>query len=156
MSETTQNVRRPALQPVTMLKAAAGFGASKAPSMPAPANEPMPEPKRPEPTILSANAEFKGSISGSDSVEIRGKIEGDVRAASITVYQGAKVKGDLIADVILVQGAVEGRIQAQDVRLQGGANVIGEIMHGSLGIDTTANFEGSIKRIANTAPLAAE
>lgn len=156
MSDTMQNVRRTASQSVTMLKAATGLGSSKAMPMPEPANEPMPEPKRPEPTVLSANAEFKGTIVTSDSVEIRGKIEGDVRASSITVHSGAMIKGDLTADVILVQGQVEGRIQAQDVRLQAGANVIGEILHGSLGIDTTANFEGSIKRLANVAPIAAE
>jgi len=156
MSDTMQTVRRTASQSVTMLRAAAGLGASKAAPMPEPANEAEPAPVRPDPTVLSANAEFKGSISASDSVEIRGKIEGDVRAASITVYPGAKIKGDLTADVILVQGHVEGRIQAQDVRLQGGANVIGEIVHGSLGIDTTANFEGTIKRIVSPAPVAAE
>jgi cytoskeletal protein CcmA (bactofilin family) len=156
MSETMQTVRRTASQSVTMLKAATGFGAGKASPMPEPANEAEPTPVRPEPTILSANALFKGSIVANDSVEIRGKIEGDVRAASITVYPGAKIKGDITADVILIQGAVEGRIQGQDVRLQAGANVIGEIVHGSLGIDTTALFEGSIKRLSNQAPLAAE
>lgn len=151
---TMQNVRRTASQSVTMLKAATGIGASKA--MPEPANEPTPEPRRPDPTILSANAEFKGAIVTSDSVEIRGRIEGDVRASSITVHAGARIKGDLTADVILVQGHVEGRIQAQDVRLQAGANVAGEILHGSLGIETTAIFEGSIKRLSNSAPFAAE
>ena len=154
MSETMQSVRRTASQSVTMLKAATGFGASKA-SMPEPANEAEAMAPRPEPTVLSGSALFKGSIVTNDSVEIRGTIEGDVRAASITVYPGAKIKGDITADVILVQGNVEGRIQAQDVRLQAGANVIGEIVHGSLGIDTTAIFEGTIKRIAAAAVNAA-
>lgn len=151
MSETMQTVRRTASQSVTMLKAATGFG--KTQPMPEPANQAEPEPARPEPTVLSANAQFKGSIVASDSVEIRGTIEGDVHAASITVYPGAKIKGDVTADVILVQGAVEGRIQGQDIRLQAGANVIGEIAHGSLGIDTSAIFEGTIKRIATAAPI---
>jgi len=140
-----QTVRRTSM---TMFKAAAGMGAPRADaSALEPANELTP-PARHEPTILSANAEIRGTIITTDSVEIRGKIEGDVRAASITVCAGAKVKGDLAADVILVLGAVEGRIQAQDVRLQGAANVTGEIAHGSLGIDTTAIFEGTIKRVA--------
>jgi cytoskeletal protein CcmA (bactofilin family) len=156
MSDTMQSVRRTASQSVTMLKAATGFGAGKASAMPEPANEAMAASARVEPTVLSANAHFKGAVVTNDSVEIRGKIEGDVRAASITVYPGAKIKGDITADVILVQGDVEGRIQAQDVRLQNGANVVGEIVHGSLGIDTSAIFEGTIKRIANAAPVAAE
>lgn len=154
MSDTMQNMRRTASQSVTMLRAATGLG--KGSPMSEAANEAEAAPARSEPTVLSGSALFKGSIVTSDSVEIRGRIEGDVRAASITVYPGAKIKGDITADVILVQGDVEGRIQAQDVRLQGGANVIGEIVHGSLGIDTTANFEGTIKRISNAAPVAAE
>jgi len=91
---------------------------------------------------------MKGSITTAENVEIRGSIEGDVRAASITVFQGGRVKGDLTADVVIVHGKADGRIQAQDVRLAAGANVSGEIMHGSLGIDTAAEFEGTIKRIA--------
>jgi cytoskeletal protein CcmA (bactofilin family) len=93
---------------------------------------------------------MKGSITTTDNVEIRGAIEGDVRATTITVFQGARVKGDLTADIITVQGTTEGRIQAQDVRLAAGANVRGEIAHGSLGIDTAADFEGTIKRVVKS------
>jgi cytoskeletal protein CcmA (bactofilin family) len=106
------------------------------------------------PTVLSANAEMKGSITTTDTVEINGKLEGDVRAKAISVCVGGIVKGDLTAETIVIQGKVDGRIQAQDVRLAAGAEVSGEIAHGSLGIDTAANFEGSIKRLANTAPTA--
>ena len=58
------------------------------------------------------------------------------------------------ADTITIQGQVEGRIQAQDVRLAAGAVVSGEIAHGSLGIDTAADFEGTIKRIAKVTAAA--
>ncbi len=146
MSETTQTVRRTASQSMTMLKAVAGMSGARPAD--APANEPNAPVARSNSTLISASTEMKGSITTSDSVEIRGSIEGDVNAATITVYQGAKVKGDLTADVITVLGYAEGRIQAQDVRLQAGASVTGEIVHGSLGIDTAAEFEGTIKRIS--------
>ncbi|MFZ2030177.1 MAG: polymer-forming cytoskeletal protein [Vitreimonas sp.] len=150
MSETMQTVRRTASQSMTMLKAATGMSGSRTDVSPMPANEPVAAESHPAPTILSENAEMKGSITTTDSVEVRGKLEGDIRAASITVCAGGKVKGDLVADVILIQGQTEGRIQAQDVRLQAGANVSGEIVHGSLGINTAAIFEGTIKRLAAT------
>jgi len=107
-----------------------------------------PAPTRATPTTISANTEMKGSIVTTDSVEIAGKLEGDIHAKAITVAVGGMVKGDLIADVVMVYGQVEGRLQAQDVRLCAGANVTGEIAHGSLGIDTAAVFEGTIKRVA--------
>jgi len=153
MSETTQTVRRPSSQPMTMLKAVAGMSGVR--PVDAPANESTAVASRAAPTVISASTEMKGSITTTDGVEIRGSIEGDVRAASITVCKGAKVKGDLTADVVTVQGHAEGRIQAQDVRLQAGANVMGEIVHGSLGIDTAAEFEGTIKRIGKVATTGA-
>lgn len=145
MSDAMESVRRAASQSMTMLKGNAGVRTID--PAPAPA-QPAPAPVRATPTTISANTEMKGSITTSDSVDIGGKIEGDVRAKAITVLTGGKIKGDLIADTIMVYGHVEGRLQAQDVRLCAGANVSGEIAHGSLGIDTAANFEGSIKRIA--------
>ena len=154
MSETIDAVRRTASQPMNMLKAVAGMSGAR------PAETPVMETAatsaaRPAQTVISASTEIKGSITTSDSVEIRGAIEGDVRAPAITVCQGSTVKGDLTADTITVQGHVEGRLQAQDVRLTAGANVAGEIVHGSLGIDTAAEFEGTIKRIGKAATTAA-
>ena len=147
MSETMQNVRRTASQSMSLLKAAAGMPNGRMDTL-APANESTAQTMaRSEAMLISARTELKGSIVTSDDVQIAGKIEGDVHAASITVRSNATVKGDLTADMIIVHGAVEGRIQAQDVRLAAGANVSGEIVHGSLGIDTSAEFEGSIKRI---------
>lgn len=147
MSETLQTFRRTA-SPMTMLKAAAGMPHGRPSDMMIAANEAEVGSARHVPTTISANTEIKGSITTTDVVEIRGSIEGDLRASAITVCGGAKVKGDLIADMIVVQGLVEGRLQAQDVRLAAGAEVSGEIAHGSLGIDTAAVFEGTIKRIA--------
>jgi cytoskeletal protein CcmA (bactofilin family) len=134
---------------MTMLKGASGVRTIE--PAPAPANYASPAPARPIPTTISANTEIKGSIITSDSVDVAGRIEGDLRAAAITISASGNVKGDLTGDVIMVYGQVEGRLQAQDVRLCAGANVTGEIAHGSLGIDTAAVFEGTIKRVTQAA-----
>ena len=141
MSDTMETVRRA----TSMFKNGPGQAQ-------APAAASFAAPARAASTVLSASAEMKGSITTTDMVEISGKLEGDVRAQAITVCSGGVVKGDLTAETILVQGKVEGRIQAQDVRLAAGAEVSGEIAHGSLGIDTAADFEGNIKRLTKTAP----
>jgi len=156
MSEAMESVRRAASQSMSMLKGVRTIEpAPAAANEPARAPSPAPAPTAGRPsTAISANTEMKGSITSTDSLEIGGKLEGDVRATSIIVAASGKVKGDLIADVIMVYGHVEGRLQAQDVRLCAGADVMGEIAHGSLGIDTAANFEGSIKRISKAASAA--
>src|SRR5262249_54026497 len=77
MSETTQTVRRTVSQPMTMLKAVTGMSGVR--PVDTPANEPTAVASRAAPTIISASTEMKGSITTTDSVEIRGSIEGDVR-----------------------------------------------------------------------------
>lgn len=152
-SGAVQNVRRTAAHSVQLLKSATGR--SNNPAIDA---EPLaPVVHRPPPAIISAHTELKGSLTTTDELHVHGKIEGDVSAAAITVCVGAAIKGDLNADTIVIDGKVEGRIEGQHVLLRAGADVIGEIVHGSLGIDTAAVFEGSIKRmISVSASIAAE
>jgi cytoskeletal protein CcmA (bactofilin family) len=152
-----ENARRSASQSVTKL-------ASRLSTKPDAANDdtvvaaPTTEtaPKRPDPSVLSANTEMKGSITTSDELFIQGKLEGNVRATSVIVCPGGVVRGDIHADSVAVHGVVNGNIQGRDVRLCAGAVVDGEIRHNTLGIEPGANFEGSIKRIATETAVAAE
>lgn len=140
---------------VTKLKAAAGFRAPAEEEAPVAANEDA-APARPAPSVLSANTEMKGSIATTDELYIQGKLEGDVRATSIIVCEGGVVKGDITADSITVYGSVAGNLYGGHVRLCAGAVVDGEIRHLTLGIDTGANFEGSIRRVAAEPAVAEE
>lgn len=113
------------------------------------AEAPTAEPARPSPgpSVISVNVEMTGSLNSPDELHIYGTVDGNVRAGSLTICTGGTVKGDLIAETIIIHGTVEGRINGQDVRLCAGALVTGEITHCSLGIDTAAIFEGTVKRI---------
>jgi cytoskeletal protein CcmA (bactofilin family) len=150
------NVRRAASHSVTLLKAATGLSDGRAKVALLAANDSIaePSPLRAPPSIISAHTEMTGSITTTDELHVHGKIKGDVRAAAITVCAGGAVHGDLIAETILIDGAVEGRMEAQHVLLRAGAVVTGEIVHGSLGVDTAAVFEGTIKRAATSATAA--
>ncbi len=107
---------------------------------PAPANDA---------TVISVNVEMSGTIVTPDELHIAGKIEGNVRASSITVRASGSVVGDIVAESVIVHGTVVGRIFGAKVQLAAGANVTGDIMHGALGIDTDATFEGASKRNTN-------
>jgi cytoskeletal protein CcmA (bactofilin family) len=101
------------------------------------------------PSIVSLRVEVTGSITSPDEVHIYGRIEGNIRAASLTICEGGSVKGDVVAETVSVHGSLEGRIFAQNAQLFGGAMVRGDIIHGSLGIDRAAIFEGVSKRSEN-------
>src|SRR6185295_4662433 len=101
------------------------------------------------PSVIAANVELTGSINTPDELHIYGTVEGNVRASMLTICEGGAVKGEVAAQTVMVHGTVEGKIFAQKVQLCVGATVRGDIVHGALGIDTMATFEGLSKRSQN-------
>jgi len=87
-----------------------------------------------------------GKIVGEGTVHVLGQIEGELRALTISIGEGAKVEGDLVAEELTIGGVVKGTIHANRVRLNSTAVVEGDIFHQSLSIEENARFEGSSKR----------
>jgi cytoskeletal protein CcmA (bactofilin family) len=110
-----------------------------------------PPPTHAGPSVLSANVEMTGSLNSPDALHIYGAINGNVRAADLTIFAGGSVKGDVIAESVLVHGSIEGHIHAKKVQLCSGAVVRGDIVHASLGVDVASTFEGVSKRSDNPA-----
>jgi len=109
-----------------------------------PAKRP-PVAARSGPSIISADIKMNGTIISQGEIDINGQIEGDVRAAALTIGETGAVKGEVIADSVTVRGTVEGRIRGRKVQLCTGAKVRGDIFHASLAIEPNAIFEGVVK-----------
>jgi cytoskeletal protein CcmA (bactofilin family) len=90
-----------------------------------------------------------GKIVGDDAVQVFGNVEGELRALTILIDEGAKVEGDILAEQLTIGGTVKGTIRANRVKLNGTAVVEGDIFHRSLSIEENARFEGSSKRENN-------
>jgi cytoskeletal protein CcmA (bactofilin family) len=97
------------------------------------------------PSIISADVKMTGKIVSLGEIDINGQIDGDVRAAALTIGETGAVKGEVIAESVVVRGTVEGRIRARKVQLCTGAKVRGDIFHASLAIEPNAIFEGAVK-----------
>lgn len=97
------------------------------------------------PSIISADVKMTGDIVSQGEMDINGVIEGNVRAAALTVGETGAVKGEVIAESVTVRGTVEGRIRGRKVELCTGAKVRGDIFHASLAIEPNAIFEGAVK-----------
>ena len=97
---------------------------------------------------ISSGTSIIGKIVCDGSVNIFGRIEGEVRGASVNVCEGARVDGNLFADELIIGGTVRGTIEATRVKLQSTADVEGDICHQLLSIEENARFEGTSKRAA--------
>lgn len=99
-----------------------------------------------EVSSISAGMTMVGKISGQGTVQIFGRIEGELRASIVLIAEGAEVDGDIVADDVSVGGRVKGTIHGNRVKLHGSASVEGDIFHRSLSIEENARFEGSSRR----------
>lgn len=97
-------------------------------------------------STISAGMTIVGKITGEGTVNIFGRVEGELRASTVMIAQGAEVEGDIVADDLSVGGRVKGTIHANRVKLNGSASVEGDIFHRSLSIEENARFEGSSRR----------
>ncbi len=100
-------------------------------------------------STISRSMTVVGKIVDEGTVHVLGQLEGELRALTVLIGEGAKVDGDVVAEELTIGGTVKGTIHANRVRLNSTAVVEGDIFHQSLSIEENARFEGSSKREDN-------
>ena len=105
------------------------------------------DPESPE-TIssISADVTIVGKVTGNGTIKVFGRVEGELRASTLVIADGAQVEGDIVAEDVTIGGRLKGTVHANRVKLQGTATVHGDIFHRSLAIEENARFEGSSRR----------
>lgn len=124
------------------------------------------EPKRSTakggvPSIISADLRVTGNLKSDGDIQVDGYIEGDIDSATLTVGEGAHVKGHISCESVRICGTIDGAVKAKSVVMAKTARVIGDIIHDSLAIEAGAFIEGNIKRLegagrTSTAPSASQ
>ena len=103
--------------------------------------------RRVPPTVISADVNILGNVFSDGVVDIDGRVEGNVRGASVTIRANGRVMGDVHAETIQVYGEVKGIVKAKNVELYASCRVEGIIMHESLQVEDGAYIDGKFKRM---------
>lgn len=98
------------------------------------------------PSILAADLYLRGDLVTGGDLHIDGRIDGDVRARSVTIGAGGRVEGTVVCEELVVFGVLSGRAEAARIFLMGSSRVIADIVHDLLRIEEGASFEGSCRR----------
>jgi cytoskeletal protein CcmA (bactofilin family) len=101
----------------------------------------------PTQSIISRDLKIKGDLMCNGDIRIDGEVEGDVQSRSITIGEGADVRGTISSDSIRVCGSVNGQLKGHSVVLAKTAKLIGDVMHQTLAVEPGAFFEGQCRRI---------
>ncbi len=110
-----------------------------------PSRAPSPGPG--VPSIISADLKIVGDLHSNGDLQIDGAVEGDITSRSVTVGEGAVVRGSLVAENVRVYGAVFGQIKANSVTLAKTAKVEGNIVHQALSMEAGAALSGNLSRL---------
>jgi cytoskeletal protein CcmA (bactofilin family) len=96
------------------------------------------------PTVIGADAVFKGELAFEKGVRVDGRIEGKVATKGhLAVSQGGHLQADVDAGSIIVEGEVKGNLTAGDrVELRKTARLKGDITAGKLLVAEGAAFVG--------------
>jgi cytoskeletal protein CcmA (bactofilin family) len=114
-----------------------------------------------EVSTIGSGMQVTGNIICAGALQIFGAVTGDIHAAHLSIREGARVEGKVLAPEAVIEGAFTGTIHGNNVKLQKTAVVEGEIHNKSLSIEEAARFEGVSRRLeravegpgANVVPL---
>ncbi len=98
-------------------------------------------------SVIGAGTVVRGNLEGEGSLDIFGRVEGDVTmSGDVTVGDGGSVRGHITANKISVQGAVQGDLHGSEaVLLERGAKVVGDLNAPRIGIGSGALVRGSVR-----------
>jgi cytoskeletal protein CcmA (bactofilin family) len=91
---------------------------------------------------ISPGMTVVGNISSEGTLNVLGRVEGELHASIVRIDDGAQVEGTIAAQELTIGGRFKGTIHANRVTLTSSAVVEGEIHHRSLAIEENAWFAG--------------
>jgi cytoskeletal protein CcmA (bactofilin family) len=117
------------------------------------------DPKKVEefPTVIGADARFKGELSFQGSVRIDGSFEGSIQTpGTVFVSQTGKVKAEIQAGTVTLDGSVEGNITSDGrVQLNASCKLTGDLRAAKLQVMEGATWSGRCEvgpGVAKSAP----
>ena len=98
-------------------------------------------------SVIGAGTVVRGNVEGDGSLEIFGRVEGDVSTSGeVVVGEDGVVRGNITAEKISVQGAVQGDLRGTEaVLLERGAKVVGDLSAPRIGIANGALVRGMVR-----------
>ena len=97
---------------------------------------------------LGSSLQIKGQITGTEDLQIDGKVEGSItlRGHQLTVGSTAQLNSEVHASEVVVYGKVVGNVHARDrVDVKTDGSVIGDISTARISIEDGAHFKGRIE-----------
>ncbi|WP_067675714.1 bactofilin family protein [Tsuneonella dongtanensis] len=109
-------------------------------------------------SVIGSDVVIRGDIEATADLHIDGRVEGDIKCASLVQGDGSQIDGAITAETARVGGAVSGSITARELVVLRTAKINGDVHYDALTIEQGAEVEGRFAHRtpsrATAAPLA--
>jgi len=99
-------------------------------------------------SFIGSEVIISGDLSTDAQLHVDGRIDGNVRCASL--FQGAEgiIAGNIVAQEARLSGTVEGTVSAGILVIEAGAQILGDVAYETISIEAGARIEGRLGRRA--------
>ncbi|MGX7951243.1 bactofilin family protein [Tsuneonella sp. HG249] len=127
---------------------------SKKPDEYSPVSQPVARPSVSGSTfsVIGSDVVIRGDIEATVDLHIDGRVEGDIKCASLVQGEGSSVEGAIEAETARIGGSISGSIAARELVVLRTARINGDVHYDALTIEQGAEVEG---RFAHRMPAKA-
>ncbi len=97
-------------------------------------------------SVIGADIVITGNIEASVDLHIEGRVNGDVRCATLILGESSAINGSIYADRVRVAGTIDGAIETKDLAIEATARVTADILYDRLKVANGGIVEGHLKR----------
>jgi cytoskeletal protein CcmA (bactofilin family) len=108
-------------------------------------------------SVIAGSAVVRGNVRGDTSLEILGRVEGDVGVTGdLSLGPDAVVVGTVSGARVLISGSVEGDVTGTAAVVVGETGrVIGDVLAPRIGVSEGAHIQGSVRTEGSSTPSSA-
>jgi cytoskeletal protein CcmA (bactofilin family) len=99
------------------------------------------------PSIIVSDLNISGDLVSQGSIEIGGKVKGNVKCNNVIIRKESKVDGDIFADKLVIKGVVKGIVNVDDVIIDDTGVFEGQINYKNLTTKPGANINGILNKV---------
>jgi len=93
-------------------------------------------------SVIGSDVTIKGDVSASVDLHVDGKIEGDIKCASLVQGEASVISGGITAETARMSGKVVGSITAKELVILKSAQIEGDVHYDALTIEQGAQVDG--------------
>ncbi len=107
------------------------------------------------PTILGADAKFKGDLTFDTAAKVIGCVEGSINGkGKLLIANGSTCKANVKANEVAIEGFIEGNVEATErVEIKAKGRISGDVVASRMTMGDGASIDGHV-RIGFDAPSA--